>query len=62
VAHERAVDAHDARRAETLHDASERQRIDRPGHGAGERGEGEEDKARLIDAAVADDVAKRGQR
>ena len=61
-AHQRAVDAHDAGRAEALDDPGDGQRQQRIRQRAAERGDGEDDQPVLIDAAIAVDVAERGQR
>ena len=61
-AHQCAVDAHDAGRAEALDDARDGQSDQRIRQRAAQRCDGEYDQPVLIDAPIAIDVAKRGER
>jgi hypothetical protein len=56
--HQRRIDAHDPRRAESLHDACDREHRQAVRQRAEQRGEGEEGKARQIDAPITRDLAE----
>ncbi len=61
-AYQRGVDAHDAGRAKSLHDARHRQHQQSVRERAGERSDGEQHESGEVDTAIADDLAKRGER
>jgi hypothetical protein len=56
------VDAHDAAGAEALQRPGDQQAVQRPRHGAAQRGQCEQQQAAEIDALVADDFAERAKR
>ena len=60
--HQRGVDAHDPRCPQPLQHARRRQGEQAAGQRARERGDHEQREADPIDAPVADDLARRGQR